>query len=160
LNSKSSIPRLENLIFMLRACFGLRASDFVLLTLLVAGCGGGSGSVVTGAVSYEGEPVAKGQITFTPADGKGPIAGDDIVAGKYRVVDLAPGQKIVQITAVDDSAPILSSADMAKAAASGKPAAPPPKVLVPPDAVGNGATVEVKAGSQTHDFTLKKPAGQ
>lgn len=145
---------------MLRACFGFRVSDFVLPAILIAGCGGGSGSVVTGTVTYEGEPVAKGQITFTPADGKGPIAGGEIVAGKYRVTDLAPGQKLVQITAVDDPAPVLSSADLAAAAASGKPAAPPPKVLVPPDAVGNGATVEVKAGSQVHDIALQKRAGK
>lgn len=127
---------------------------------ILAGCGSGSGTVVSGTVTYEGEPVAKGQITFTPADGKGPVAGDVIAAGKYRVIDLVPGQKVVQITSVEESAVVLSSADMAAAAASGKPAAPPPKVLVPPDAVGNGATVEVKGGSQVHDFPLKKPAGK
>ena len=131
----------------------------LILGATVAGCGDGSRSVVSGTVTYEGEPVAKGQITFTPADGKGPIAGGEITAGKYRLTDLVPGQKVVQITAVDDSAPVLSSADMAQAAASGKPAAQP-KVLVPPDAAGNGATVEVKSGSQTHDFPLKKPASR
>ena len=139
---------------------GLPPYAVAVMGLLLSGCGSGAGTVVTGSVTYEGQPVAKGEITFTPADGIGPVAGGEIVAGQYRVTELAPGPKVVQVTSVEDSAPVLSSADMAQAAASGKPAAPPPKVLVPPDAIGNGATVEIKAGSQQHDFPLKKPAGR
>jgi len=130
-----------------------------MLSLVLAGCGG-PGTVVTGNITYEGQPVEKGQITFTPADGKGPIGGGEIAGGKYSVSGLEPGQKVVQITATEDSTPILSSADMAAAAASGKPVAPSPKNLVPSDAVGNGATVDLKSGNQKLDFALKKPAGR
>lgn len=142
---RSGIPRLR---------FGL-----VCLAALAAGCGTGGGTTVSGQVTYEKAPVASGQIMFTPADGKGPIVGGQISAGSYSVSDLSPGEKVVQISSIEDAAVILSSEDLAKAAQSGKPAAPPPKVVVPPDAEGNGATVEIKPGSQTLDFHLKKPAG-
>jgi hypothetical protein len=110
-------------------------------------------------VTYEGVPVASGQIMFTPGDGKGPIIGAPINAGKYQVDDVPPGQKIVQISSIEDAGAILSSEDLANAAKSGKPAAPPPKTLVPPNAVGNGDRIEIKSGRQTLDFHLKKPAG-
>lgn len=130
-----------------------------VLAALVAGCGSGGGTTVSGSVTYEATPVASGQIMFTPADGKGPIVGGPIAAGSYSVSDLTPGQKVVQISSSEDAVVILTSEDLAKAAQTGKPAAPPPKVMVPPQATGNGATVEIKSGRQTLDFHLKKPPG-
>ncbi|HZN36427.1 MAG TPA: hypothetical protein VFB80_21505 [Pirellulaceae bacterium] len=125
--------------------------------LISAGCGMDSGATLTGSVTYEGTPLAKGSITLTPSDGKGPIAGGEITAGRYSISGLVPGKKQVQIAAAEESGPPLSSADLANAAKSGKPAAPPPKEIVPPNAVGNGAIIEVQAGTHTHDFALKKP---
>src|SRR5262245_4914570 len=127
--------------------------------LLSAGCGADSGATLSGSVTYEGTPVAKGSITLTPSDGKGPIAGGEIKEGKYGISGLVPGKKQVQITAAEEAGPVLSSADLANAAKTGRPAVPPPKEIVPPNAVGNGATIEVQAGSHKHDFALKKPAG-
>jgi hypothetical protein len=126
---------------------------------VLAGCGTGGGTIVSGTVSYEQTPVASGQIMFTPADGKGPIVGGPISAGSYQLTDVTPGQKVVQISSTADAPVILTSEDLAKAAQTGKPAAPPPQNVVPPTAAGNGATVEVKPGRQTLDFHLKKPAG-
>jgi hypothetical protein len=125
--------------------------------LIGAGCSSQSGSSLSGSVTYEGTPVAKGSITLTPSDGKGPIAGGEIVAGRYHITGLVAGKKLVQISSTEESGVVLSSADLAKAAQTGKPAAPPPKEIVPPNAVGNGVTVEVQSGDQTHDFALKKP---
>src|SRR5262245_37074152 len=86
--------------------------------LLGAGCGTESGAALSGSVTYEGMPVAKGSITLTPSDGKGPIAGGEITAGRYTLTGLAPGKKVVQITAAEETAVVLSSADLAAAAKS------------------------------------------
>jgi hypothetical protein len=130
-----------------------------VLAALTAGCGSGGGTTVSGLVTYQEAPVANGQIMFTPADGKGPIVGGQISAGSYSVSDMPPGQKVVQISSSEDAPVILTSEDLAKAAQTGQAAAPPPKVMVPPNATGNGATVEIKSGRQTLNFHLQKPAG-
>ncbi len=82
---------------MKQASFFLAA----LLTLTAVGCGGKSGPAtaeVTGEITFDGQPVAEGDITFLPADGQGhPYAGK-IVAGKYSL-KCEPGKKRVEITA-------------------------------------------------------------
>src|SRR3954451_19184404 len=67
----------------------------VLPTLL--GCGG-TRTAVSGAVTYDGAPLANGTISFFPVDGQGPTNGGPISNGKYSVRDLVPGQKRVEIT--------------------------------------------------------------
>ena len=77
------------------------------LLLAAAGCGGGD-ATVSGEVSYEGEPVTAGYITFAPADGKGPTAGGPIKDGKYTVEKVTPGPKVVRVEAGGDSPSIRS----------------------------------------------------
>ena len=131
------------------------------LLLLVAGCG--SSTAVTGSVSYEGQPVESGSITFLPADGQGPSAGAAISGGQYRVDEIAPGEKIVQIVGLKEISFARSSAEMAQqaeeAARRGTASAAVEQASeIPADAEGNNATVEVKPGTQTLDFQLKRPA--
>src|SRR5262245_27388147 len=38
---------------------------------------------MSGTVNIDGQPVAKGSISFIPADGQGPTTGAEIIAGKY-----------------------------------------------------------------------------
>ena len=105
-------------------------------------------------------PVASGQIMFTPADGKGPIVGGAISGGSYSVSDVSPGQKVVQISSIEDAAVILTQRRPGQSGPNGKagrPAAESRRSLRMP--TGNGATVEIKPGRQTLDFHLKKPAG-
>ncbi|MDZ7615993.1 MAG: hypothetical protein U1E05_03250 [Patescibacteria group bacterium] len=55
---------------------------------VVMGCGRGSSDrvVVTGMVTYRGEPLPSGRIHFAPAEGtKAPQSGAEIVDGKYTV---------------------------------------------------------------------------
>ena len=128
------------------------------MAVLLAGCGtGGETASVSGNVTYEGQAVASGEITFSPADGKGPIASGPITAGKYNVGELTPGPKVVLITSVAETPRITSTEELQKAAEKGVRAAAPAAQLVPPDAEGNGQTIEVKPGSQQLDFTLKAP---
>jgi hypothetical protein len=65
-----------------------------LLPLLV-GCGSNKIVELSGAVTYEGQAVSKGTITFLPQNDKGPAAGV-IADGKYTL-KLAPGSYGVRI---------------------------------------------------------------
>jgi len=75
----------------------------VLLTFL-GGCGPRDGLqkvIVSGKVSYAGQPVGNGQIYFYPGQGtKGPVSGAPIKDGMYRAVakDGVPvGTQLVKI---------------------------------------------------------------
>lgn len=132
--------------------------------LAAAGCGGPVGTV-TGDVSYEGEPVKRGYITFTPADGKGPAVAAEIAGGRFKLENVAPGPKVVLVEAGGEgpSPSVQSSEDMEKLSRQLKGKAIDPTgiirtELVPPDADGNNRAVDVAAGPQELSFALKKPA--
>ena len=137
------------------------AAALGLLGLAAAGCGGGA--AVSGNVTYDGQPVENGAITFVSADGKGPTAGAQISEGFYRVKEISPGEKIVQIEEFKNVALVQTTAELQQqaeeAAQRGQTADPAePPATIPADAEGNNATVEVKPGKQTIDFHLKPPA--
>lgn len=130
-----------------------------------SGCGNGGLATVSGAVTYEGEPVGDGYVTFTPADGKGPDAGGPIAAGRYSVAGMTPGKKIAKVVAVKKVNFASTSAEMqAKGTAARKAGnydgLVDPADTIPANADGNNVTVEVAVGSQTQDFHLKKPAAK
>jgi hypothetical protein len=60
------------------------AAVLLLALLVLIGCGE-TASEVTGKVTVDGQPVAKGTIAFYPADGKGKTSGGDITDGTYTV---------------------------------------------------------------------------
>jgi hypothetical protein len=63
----------------------------------VGGCSRGGGlTEIGGTVSYDGQPVKKGTITFVAANGSGPTAAATIVGGKYSL-KVATGVKTVRI---------------------------------------------------------------
>lgn len=129
---------------------------------LAAGCSD-SGATVSGQVTYEGEPVKQGYITFAPADGKGPVAGGAITDGRYTVEKLTPGSKLVRVEASSGPGPsVQSSADGEKLSKEWRAKMGPDGVIrtetVPDAAVGNNAPAEIKAGAQTLNLTLTKPA--
>lgn len=61
----------------------------VVLLVSVAGCGRSDGPetfIVTGTVTYQGQPVQEGEIRFAPVEGtKGPASGSTIRDGVYTV---------------------------------------------------------------------------
>src|SRR5215831_7903746 len=61
-----------------------RGSGFVLLVAL-AGCGGSTTAEVSGTITVDNKPLAKGYINFSPVDGKTQTAGGEITDGKYSV---------------------------------------------------------------------------
>ena len=52
---------------------------------LFIGCGGESGISVNGTVTYDGQPLKNGSVTFEPADGAGVGASATIEAGQFTL---------------------------------------------------------------------------
>ncbi len=76
-------------------------TGLLLLTLclpVLAGCNFDNAVPMTGAVTYEGQPVKEGQIVFTDPSGDTKSGAGAIVDGSYNVT-VAPGNKTVRITA-------------------------------------------------------------
>src|SRR5262249_6584785 len=64
----------------------LCGSVFAWIIMIAAlGCTRGPAvGTVTGEVTYAGQPVKDGHVTFTPVDGKGQTGGAPIVDGKFK----------------------------------------------------------------------------
>ena len=79
-----------------------RAMSYALVAaagLALAGCGASDGGVeVSGAVTFQGQPVPAGEIVFTPKSGDQPSAAGKIEQGKFKC-QVPPGPSIVRITA-------------------------------------------------------------
>jgi hypothetical protein len=136
-----------------------RLLPFAVLAFVAAGCGGGAASV-SGNVSFNDEPVGHGFITFLPADGKGPSAAGPIEGGHFALDNLTPGPKVVKIEAVKKVPFARTSEEMAKRAAVNKFVGDgsgliDPADVIPRNAEGNNAKVDIKPGNQIHDFHLK-----
>ena len=71
------------------------------LCALLAGCGGPATYKVVGAVTWKGEEVKDGQITFLPADKNVHAATAKIVNGRYEA-RVPVGRMTVQISAQRD----------------------------------------------------------
>jgi hypothetical protein len=128
---------------------------FTSLLLAVAvislGCGEAKPRV-SGSVTYNGQPVADGYVTFRPT-GSGTSFAAQITGGKYVADTVYPGQYQAVVTASED-APVPKSREDAASRRSAPASAAP---AIPDDAQGNNQTVEITAGEQTLDFTLTSP---
>jgi hypothetical protein len=132
----------------------IRIGSFLVAASLICGCKGEPPTGdVSGTISFDGQPIEQGTITFTPADGKGPTAGGSITAGNYMAPKVPVGTSKVTISGVkstgkkkmydDAAAPLVqTSAEML-----------PPKYS---DVKQTTLQYEVVAGSQTKDFKLEK----
>lgn len=139
---------MEHAAMCLRVLSKTSRLSLCLLILLLAGCGG---SGLSGSVSYNGQPVKKGYISFDPVDGKSPTAGGEITNGAYSVKKIGPGKYKVRVQAQSDViAPNDRGAAQAVPPGSGN--------VVPENAEGNGREMEVKPGEPL-DIKLLPPAG-
>lgn len=125
--------------------------SLVALTLSMVGCGSGEEGPakykVWGTVSFNGENVKEGLITFTPVEGgKGPEAGP-IKDGKYSFRAKGGKQK-VSITASRE-VPGKTESDF-------KGGTVPVREAYIPEKYNNNTelVVEVKKGGSEHDFKL------
>jgi hypothetical protein len=75
-----------------------------LVLPLQAGCGGENKNALSGTVTWKGEPLPSGMISFISAEKEGTAAvGGKISKGEYSVTGVAPGKYHVQITITDES---------------------------------------------------------
>ena len=132
--------------------FPLSATLFALVAF--AGCANPTPEPpdVTGAVTFDGEPVSGGIISFVPLDSGRPPGGATISEGRYQLdpaVGLKPGMYRVEIrwsrpTGEKREAGYGRSPDVFAEALPAKYHA------------DSTLTVEVTAGANAHDFTLTK----
>jgi hypothetical protein len=121
---------------------------------LFAGCGRDKLLEISGAVTYEGQPVQKGTIAFLSPEDKGPTAATVIVAGKYSV-KVPPGPRIVRIEGFKVLGQQLLHPN--------NPSSPKVDVLEPiiPAEYNEKSKLkaEISGNARVFDFHLKKPAG-
>lgn len=119
-------------------------------------------ATINGTVTYEGQAVEKGMITFTPADGTGSVVGCDIKNGKFYAKEVTAGRNVLLVTAVKEVTFSRSSEEMAQMAQ--KPVAQDgivglidPADLIPPNAEGNNQVHSFQTGSNKLELVLTKP---
>lgn len=119
-----------------------------MAVVVAVGCGP-STSTVSGTVTFNGEAVATGAISFFPTDGKGVPAGGLIKDGRYTVGGMMPGEKTVQL-----SAPFIAGTRKDDYGGETRIA-----VELMPPAWGRASqhTISVAAGSNTQDFAVEGP---
>jgi hypothetical protein len=133
-----------------------------VLASVLSGCGGPSTATVSGEVTYDGQAVENGYITFTPTDGKGQDASAPIRDGRYTIAELQPGPKLVKVIATRRVNFAASSEEMKERAAEARLAGNhdglvDPADVIPDNAEGNNAQMDIPPGPSTRDFPLKKP---
>ena len=91
-----------------------RAMLFTVCIFLFSGCTqqDPNKASVSGMVTFNGEPIADGSISFIPTDGNGgPSAGGSILAGKYSIAQSKGpmiGMNRVEIVAVRETGKMVS----------------------------------------------------
>ncbi|AWM40554.1 hypothetical protein GobsT_09300 [Gemmata obscuriglobus] len=131
----------------------LAGAGLALICAALAGCGGGGGSAVEGAVTYDGTPVKAGAISFIAADTKGGGSGGAaIVDGTYKIPGepgLKPGKYKVEIRWAKPTGKKFKSesGDMLDMTEEGLPE----KYHIKSE-----LTAEVTSGPNKIDFTLAK----
>lgn len=139
-----------------------KACVIASLCLGAIGCGGSTTSV-SGKITYNGEPVEDGFVSFRPADGTGQVFSANIVNGEYKAAQAVPGSRVVSIHGTKKVKLALSSEESAKIAAEQAAAGQGGLQMteaadyIPDDAEGNNQTHEIASGDQTMNFDLKGP---
>lgn len=118
--------------------------------LLLAGCTPNE-ATVSGKVTLDGTPLAKGNIAFYGGEKSALAMGSIDSSGNYQLLTgtatgLKPGSYQVTVVANDVIEPTQPFGS------------PMPKLITPPkysDGATSGLTAEVKPGSNVHNFDLK-----
>mgnify|MGYP000502666558 CR=1 FL=1 len=115
-------------------------------------------------VTYNGQPIENGAISFKPTGSTGRSSAGRIENGKYAVEEAQTGTWKAVIIGTKKIDFTMSSDDATRKAdelkASGSQMAGQVSELadyVPEDAEGNSKEVEIASGSQTIDFDVKGP---
>ena len=133
------------------AIFGLLAG----LGVLTGGCGGANTGRVSGEVTYNGQPVTTGMISFEPTQGQAQTHSAPVRDGRYETAaepGLPPGSYLVRL-----SAPDLEKTPPVPANVGPNDYVPPAVPLLPPTwNVQSKLTVDVKPGKNVFHFRGNK----
>lgn len=126
---------------------------WTILLLALAACPGCSKPSVHGQVTYDGQPMDGGRISFIPTGGQGKSATADIVAGKYTIpANLAPGSGTYKVEIY------WKQKTGRKVPVPGDPGSTTDEAVeVVPPAYNSSSvlTKEIKGGDNTLDFEVK-----
>src|SRR5262245_14824807 len=134
-----------------------RRIKWLLITASVASIAGcGQRDSVNGTVTYNGEPVEVGSVTFESSDGSGPGFGAQVRNGQYNADKVKLGKHIAHVRGLT-KAPTLTHEDQLKMREQRNNKYGLPVDYIPEDAEGNSKPVDIEGGRQTLDFTIKGP---
>ncbi|WP_437186968.1 carboxypeptidase-like regulatory domain-containing protein [Planctomicrobium sp. SH668] len=126
------------------------------VAILMAGCGSSTpNGVVSGKVTFEGEPVTEGSVLFVPQDtkfgGEAPINADGSYSIKTQIGGLPPGKYLVavQLPRVEMGATKRSPGTMMP-----KEVDNIPKIYR--SSKTSGLEIQVPAGGVSFDIAMKK----
>jgi hypothetical protein len=131
-----------------------RAAIGTSLLALLSGCFSSSTGTVSGSVTFNGKPLEKGLVTFSPAAAKGGTAGGEIVAGRFDVQEIVPAQYQVSVAAVPELKIVMPGDPETKRTLTDAEIRARIDPL-PPDTTGKEQTIDVKRGWQALDFKLE-----
>jgi hypothetical protein len=120
----------------------------------IAGCG--QADSVSGTVTYNGEPVEMGSITFASADGSGPGFGAQVMNGQYTAEKVRRGPHVALVRGVTEPSPVTREEFFQQRQQSDNKYGLPVD-YIPETAEGNGQTIEIEGGRQSLNFELKGP---
>jgi hypothetical protein len=121
----------------------------LLAHFALCGCKSESGASVSGKVTFNGQDLEKGYITFFPAEGADSMRGAEVVNGEFKVVDLKPGKKRV----------VVSSTPEPKVRETKKGEVlqfPRNQIRITPQTAGNNVVMDVNAGATVMNLDLGK----
>ena len=131
---------------------------FITALLILSGCGGDplGRHAISGNVTFNGAPLEKGNIAFTPTEKSSTSGGAVIEGGKYSIKQdkgLPVGKYRVQI-----NAPVPGTGGTAQTNAPPGEPIPPPQEMIPPDWNEKSEhTIEVnEKGPYKYDFNVEK----
>lgn len=139
----------------MRFCCAALASVVVLV--LWSGCGGDplGRQSLSGSVSFDGAPLDKGTINFSPIDTAAAATGGPIAAGKFafeRQKGLPAGKYRVSINAPKPG----TGGTVVEGAMPGDPIAPPQELIPAEWNTGSQQVVEVSgSGANEFNFDIK-----
>ena len=91
---------------------GLALAAIAVCAVLLGGCGDSKAGSVSGTVTFAGQPVTAGAITFIPLDGASPTAGGIVTDGHYSVkVPVGDMKVVINGTKVIGHKKIYNTAD-------------------------------------------------
>jgi len=124
-----------------------------IVVILALGCTRGPAvGTVNGEVTYDGQPVEDGHVTFTPVDGKGQTGGAVIVNGKFTAPDVPATKMKVELHGNKKTGRKIKAYDTPESPVSDEIV----ELLPPKYNFNSDLTLDVKQGTQQVKYELKK----